>query len=59
MPTAPCPMRSRWPRTDGAELHVVHVVEKLVGPARGGMDALANEDDDQGQGRAAGQSDRR
>ena len=30
--------------TDGAELHVVHVVEKLVGVRVGGMDALVDED---------------
>jgi nucleotide-binding universal stress UspA family protein len=31
--------------TDGAELHVVHVVEKLVGVRVGGMDALVDEDE--------------
>ena len=31
--------------TDGAELHVVHVVEKLVGVRVGGMDASVDEDE--------------
>ena len=30
---------------DGAELHVVHVVEKLVGPRAANLDAFANEDE--------------
>ncbi len=32
-------------QADGAELHVVHVVEKLVGPRAANLDAFANEDD--------------
>ena len=32
-------------RADGAELHVVHVVEKLVGPRAANLDAFANEDE--------------
>jgi nucleotide-binding universal stress UspA family protein len=32
-------------QADGAELHVVHVVEKLVGTRVGGMDALVDEDE--------------
>jgi nucleotide-binding universal stress UspA family protein len=30
--------------TDGAELHVVHIVEKLLSSRASGMDAFANED---------------
>ncbi len=32
-------------RADGAELHVVHVVEKLIGPRAANLDAFANEDE--------------
>lgn len=32
-------------QADGAELHIVHVVEKLIGARAANMDAFANEDD--------------
>jgi len=32
-------------KTDGAELHVVHVIEKLLSGRASGMDAFANEDE--------------
>jgi nucleotide-binding universal stress UspA family protein len=32
-------------KSDGAELHVVHVLEKLVGARAANMDAFANEDE--------------
>ena len=39
------PLAVQVAETDGAELHVVHVVEKLVGPRAANMDAFANEDE--------------
>jgi nucleotide-binding universal stress UspA family protein len=39
------PLAVQVAETDGAELHVVHVVEKLVGVRVGGMDALVDEDE--------------
>jgi nucleotide-binding universal stress UspA family protein len=39
------PLAVQVAKTDGAELHVVHVAEKLVGPRVGGMDALVDEDE--------------
>ena len=45
MPTAPCRYAVQVAQADGAELHVVHVVEKLVGPRAANLDAFANEDE--------------
>ena len=39
------PLAVQVAETDGAELHVVHVAEKLVGPRAANMDAFANEDE--------------
>jgi nucleotide-binding universal stress UspA family protein len=39
------PLAVQVAKADGAELHVVHVVEKLVGTRVAGMDALVNEDE--------------
>jgi nucleotide-binding universal stress UspA family protein len=39
------PLAVQVAETDGAELHVVHVVEKLIGVRVGGMDALVDEDE--------------
>jgi nucleotide-binding universal stress UspA family protein len=39
------PLAVQVAKTDGAELHVVHVVEKLVGTRVAGMDALVDEDE--------------
>lgn len=39
------PLAVQMANADGAELHVVHVVEKLVGTRVAGMDALTNEDE--------------
>ena len=39
------PLAVQVAKTDGAELHVVHVVEKLVGTRVAGMDALGDEDE--------------
>ena len=39
----PCAVQAA--QAGGAELHVVHVAEKLVGPRAANMDAFADEDD--------------
>jgi nucleotide-binding universal stress UspA family protein len=39
------PLAVQVAKTDGAELHIVHVVEKLVGPRAANLDAFANEDE--------------
>jgi nucleotide-binding universal stress UspA family protein len=39
------PLAVQVAKTDGAELHVVHVVEKLVGTRVSGLDAYGNEDE--------------
>jgi nucleotide-binding universal stress UspA family protein len=39
------PLAVQTAKADGAELHVVHVVEKLAGPRAANLDAFANEDE--------------